>query len=73
MNKIPHEVIGTFTLGPKGKLPYIEVDGETVADSDFVVDFLIKKYGLTLNENLDALQVATGHALQQMLEENTFW
>lgn len=73
MNKIPYEAVGSFKLGPKGKVPYIVLDGQTVADTDFIVDFLIDRYKLTLNDGLDATQLAIGHAIQQMLEENTFW
>ena len=41
----------SFTAAPKGKLPYI-VDGyETIADSNFIVDYLKKKYSDHLMPN----------------------
>ena len=73
MTKLPYEVIESCEGGPKGKVPFIEMDGQTVADSDFIVDFLTKKFGLTLDDKLDATQAATAHAVQQMVEENTYW
>ena len=73
MAKIDYEVIGSLTMGPKGKVPFIVLDGETVADSDFIIEFLIKRFNLTMNDHLDERQKAVAHAMEQMLEENTIW
>eukprot|EP00117_Sycon_ciliatum_P004622 scpid52883/ scgid8909/ Failed axon connections homolog len=71
MAKIDYEAIGSLTMGPKGKVPFIVLDGETVADSDFIIEFLIKRFNLTMNDHLDERQKAVAHAMEQMLEENT--
>ena len=34
----------SFTAAPKGKLPYIVDEHETIADSSSIVDYLKKKY-----------------------------
>ncbi|XP_065194365.1 failed axon connections homolog [Sycon ciliatum] len=73
MAKIDYEAIGSLTMGPKGKVPFIVLDGETVADSDFIIEFLIKRFNLTMNDHLDERQKAVAHAMEQMLEENTIW
>lgn len=58
---------------PKGKLPYIEDNAITVADSTFIVDYLKAAYGDILDAWLTAEQMATALAFQRMLEENTYW
>lgn len=58
---------------PKGKLPYIEDDGVTVADSAFIIDYLKRKYGDPLDAHLSAAERAAALACQRMLEENTYW
>jgi len=63
----------SFTAAPKGKLPYI-VDGyETIADSNFIVDYLKKKYSDPLDAKLGPSVRAAGHAIKRMLEENFYW
>ena len=43
-----------FSKAPKGKLPYIDDDGEIVADSTFIRWHLEKKYKLDLDRGLPA-------------------
>ena len=38
---------------PKGKLPWIDDDGTTVADSGFIIEYLKGKYGDPLDGKLD--------------------
>jgi glutathione S-transferase len=75
--KLPYKLapfsMESFAAAPKGKLPYI-VDGrERIADSNFVVDHLKKKYGDPLDAKLNPIERATGHAIKRMLEENFYW
>jgi len=63
----------SFTAAPKGKLAYI-VDGhETIADSNFIVDYLKKKYSDPLDAKLGPSVRAAGHTIKRMLEENFYW
>lgn len=64
---------GDLRRAPKGKLPYIEVDGRVLADSTFIIDYLKATYGDTLDAWLTREQKATALAVQRMLEENTYW
>ena len=43
---------GDLTKTPKGKLPVIEDDGNTVCDSVFIVEYLKKKHGDTLDADM---------------------
>ncbi|SDH62612.1 glutathione S-transferase C-terminal domain-containing protein [Pseudomonas panipatensis] len=40
--------------GPKGKLPFIKVDGEVIADSEVIIQALQRRYALDLDAGLDA-------------------
>ena len=58
---------------PKGKLPYIDDDGERVADSTFIRWHIEKKYGIDLDRGLSAEQRAIGWAFEKMAEDQLYW
>ena len=58
---------------PKGKLPYIEDDGQVIADSAFILEHLKRKYGDPLDGALTPEQRATSHAFIKMMDENLYW
>jgi len=64
---------GGFNKAPKGKLPYIIDDGETIADSTFIRWHLEKKYQIDLDRGLGAEQRAVAWAFEKMLEEHLYW
>jgi glutathione S-transferase len=53
---------------PRGQLPYIIDDGETIGDSDPILAHLIAKYRLTIDETLTSGQRDTGHLVRRMLD-----
>jgi glutathione S-transferase len=59
--------------GPKGKLPYITDGANTVADSDFILDYLKATYGDNLDAGLDIRTRAEAHALRRLMEEHLYW
>jgi glutathione S-transferase len=58
---------------PKGKLPYIEDEGEKVADSTFIRLHLERKYGHDFDRGLTAEQRAVAWAFEKMAEEHLYW
>jgi glutathione S-transferase len=56
--------------GPKGKNPWIEVDGELMGDSELIIDFLAEKYGIDLDAGLSPEQKAMGLAWRRTFEEH---
>jgi glutathione S-transferase len=62
-----------FRKAPKGKLPYIDDDGERIADSTFIRWHIEKKYGLDLDRGLTKEQRATAWALEKMVEDQAYW
>lgn len=75
MAKLPFEIVHVVNprKGPKGKVPWIEDGGRTIADSSFIIDFLTKTYGDRLNARLDGAQRATALALQRLIEDHLYW
>jgi glutathione S-transferase len=58
---------------PKGKLPFIEDDGETIADSTFIRFHLEQKHGVDLDKNLSPEQKAQAWAIEKMCEEHLYF
>ena len=58
---------------PKGKLPYIEDDGQVVSDSFFILQHLKAKYGDPLDEWLTPEQRAVSDLTIKSLDENFYW
>jgi len=56
--------------GPKGKNPWIELDGEPMGDSELIIAFLSQKYGVDLDAGLSAEQKAVGLAWRRTFEEH---
>lgn len=64
---------GGFSKAPKGKLPFIADDGETIADSTFIRWHLEEKYRVDFDHGLTKEQRATAWAFEKMLEEHLYW
>jgi glutathione S-transferase len=58
---------------PKGKLPYIEDSGRTIADSGFIIDHLKKIHGDPLDQDMSEAERATALAFRRLFEENLYW
>jgi glutathione S-transferase len=62
-----------YGKAPKGKLPYIDDDGEKIADSTFIRLHIEKKYGFDYDSGLTGEQKATGWALEKLCEDHLYW
>lgn len=58
---------------PKGKLPFIEDDGEIISDSFFIIEHLREKYHLILDDWLNEEQRAIANLIIKSLDENFYW
>ncbi len=56
--------------GPKGKNPWIELDGERIGDSELIIELLGRRYEVDLDEGLSPVQTALGHAWRRTFEEH---
>ncbi len=73
--QIPYEIVTVVDprKSPKGKLPYIDDNGQIVADSSIIIDYLKNKYSDALDGRLSSSQKATRLAFQRMIEEHLYW
>lgn len=63
---------GDRNKAPKGKLPYVEVDGEVLCDSTHIVRRLSAKHR-DLDEGLTDYERALSRAFQSMIEEHLYF
>jgi len=75
MAKIPYET--DFGLldgwGPKGRFPWISINGQHIADTEFIIEFLTKKFDVKLGNSYTASQLAIGSAIRIMMDDHFFW
>src|SRR5215467_6184299 len=62
-----------FRNAPKGKLPFIDDDGERIADSTFIRLHIEKKYGFNFDGGLDQEHRAIAWAFEKLAEDNLYW
>jgi glutathione S-transferase len=56
--------------GPKGKNPWIVLDGEPIGDTELIIELLSKRYGFDLDAGLSSEQKAIGLAWRRTFEEH---
>jgi glutathione S-transferase len=64
---------GGYGKAPKGKLPYIEDDGEIIADSTFIRYHIEKKYGFDFDAGLSVEQKALAWPIERMCEDHLYF
>jgi glutathione S-transferase len=60
-------------FSPKGQLPWMDDDGELIADSHFIRLHLERKYGIDFDEGLCAVERAQAWAIERMVENQFAW
>jgi len=67
-----HEHLFDASSAPRGQLPYIVDDGETIGDSETIITHLIRKYGLTIDAALDARERGLSLLVTRLLDD-LYW
>jgi glutathione S-transferase len=67
-----HEHVFDASKAPRGQLPYIVEDGETVGDSETIIVHLTKKHEITIDAGLSPAQRRTNHLVTRMLDD-LYW
>jgi glutathione S-transferase len=67
-----HEHIFDASPAPRGQLPYIDDDAETIGDSEAIVAHLIEKYRLTIDGGLTARERDQNLLITRMLDD-LYW
>ena len=74
MSKLPFEkALMSFSKAPKGKIPYIDDDGELLGDSTMIRWHLEKKYGIDFDQGLTSEQRAIAWAFEKMADDHLYW
>jgi glutathione S-transferase len=58
---------------PKGQLPYIDDEVDSIADSTFIRAHIERKYGFDFDDGLDQQQRAQAWAIERMIEHHVYW
>ena len=58
---------------PTGKVPYVDLGGELVADSGAIIARLARERGVTLDRDLSPERLATAHLVRRTLEESLYF
>ena len=62
----------TLKFNPKTKqIPYVELNGEVIADSGLIIERLTNQFGLDPDSELDGADRALGRAVTAMVEHHT--
>jgi glutathione S-transferase len=67
-----HEHVFDASAAPRGQLPYIADDGETVGDSETILAFLKDKYRLSIDAALTSAQRSTDLLVTRTLDD-LYW
>ena len=67
-----HEHVFDASSAPRGQLPYIVDEGERIGDSDTIIDHLIRKYALTIDEGRTTQERNQGLLINRMLDD-LYW
>jgi glutathione S-transferase len=67
-----HEHIFDASSAPRGQLPYIVDDDETIGDSETIIAHLIEKYGLTIDGTLSTRERDQNLLIIRMLDD-LYW
>jgi glutathione S-transferase len=67
-----HQHIFDASAAPRGQLPYIVDDDETIGDSDAIIAHVIAKYRPTIDDGLTAAQRDTRHLVIRLLDD-LYW
>lgn len=72
---IPYELVETFDprQAPKAKLPFIEVDGQQVPDSEQIRAFIETAADLDFDEGLSERERGISRAMIRMVEEHIYF
>ncbi|WOH65009.1 glutathione S-transferase family protein [Bradyrhizobium sp. BWA-3-5] len=67
-----HEHIFDASSAPRGQLPYVVDDDETIGDSETIISHLVSKYRLTIDAALTPAQRITNLLVTRMLDD-LYW
>lgn len=75
MAELPYEIkkVSNPAKAPKGKLPYIRLDGQLIADSDIIIDYLKARFGDKLDKKLTREHQGLSTLVSSTLSGEFYW
>ncbi|PHQ71610.1 MAG: hypothetical protein COB93_02860 [Sneathiella sp.] len=74
MRGIPYDIQMSFTkAGPKNKIPFANIDGEVIGDSEIIIDRVQRMTGCNGDTALNDQQKAKGILIRRMVEEHLYF
>ena len=75
MAEVPYKAVpADFRASPKGKIPFVELDGKLMGDSQLIIEELERRLGdQALDAGLTPRERALGRAVRRTLEEATYF
>jgi glutathione S-transferase len=74
MAGVPYTHIdGNFSKAPKGKIPFIEDDGQLLGDSTFIRQHLERRHGGLFDKGLSDADKAIAGAFEKLCEDHLYW
>ncbi len=67
------KVVSDPRKAPKGKLPYVRIEGEAIGDSEIVIRTLGERYEVTLDAGLDARGKGWARAITRLCDEHLYY
>jgi glutathione S-transferase len=65
--------VGDLSAAPRGQLPWVDVAGHRIGDSNLIIEHFEAQRERTLDAELTATERARGWSLMRTLEESTVW
>ena len=62
-----------YKRGPKGKMPFITLNGEDYTDSELIMNMLMKEFNVKNDDNVSEADKAVMTAFNVMTEEHLYW
>jgi len=67
---IKYENVFTMKFGSKGQIPYVELNGEEIPDSNMIISRLKEHFGKDPDESCTSYDLAVGHAVTGLVENH---
>jgi glutathione S-transferase len=64
---------GDMRRSPSGKVPYVDLDGEIVADTHVIIPLLTQRLGRGLLDDIPPAPRAVAHAALRVAEDSLYW
>ena len=73
MNNLKYVTEFKHFIGPKGKTPWITINGMDIADSQLAIEFLSEHFKIDMSNHLGKDERAVGRAMRILMEDHLYW